>query len=416
MNLPHTYNNVSILVRDIIGNYVDAETGLVWRIPMVIKNFIIVQFHRFEKTKLGSKTIVPIVRKIMNLPQIHDNLKILAKDKTNHTGKETGVKRIIFTIAMDYLMILVRRFSKTKIGLLTVYPFMPKLGDFSQYQAKKCNLDASASDDTYTSTNCPKLSIVTPSFQQGDYIEKTILSVVSQKYPNLQYVIQDGGSKDATVSILKKYADELFFWESASDGGQTNALNLGFHRTDGEIMAYVNSDDLLLPNSIRRVIDYFNSHPEVEVIYGNRLLIDPNDDAIGEWILHGHDEDVLSYADYVPQETMFWRRSVWERSGGTFNEQYRFAMDWDLILRFREAKAHFVHLPFVLGAFRIHPLQKTSAVIDELGQGEMQSLRLRELGHQPPQAEIRKKVLPFLMRHIWADFKYRYLNWNKGYR
>src|SRR5262249_23541680 len=144
------------------------------------------------------------------------------------------------------------------------------------------------------------------------------------------------------------------------DEGQTQAINLGFQHTSGEIMAYLNSDDLLLPGSLAYVAGYMAAHPEVDVVYGHRILIDECDDEVARWVLPRHDDRVLTWANFVPQETLFWRRRIWERVGGTLDASFQFAMDWDLILRFREAGARFVRLPRFLGAFRVHARQKTS--------------------------------------------------------
>jgi len=256
-------------------------------------------------------------------------------------------------------------------------------------------------------TNYPMVSIVTPSYRQAGFIENTINSVLSQNYPNLEYFVQDGGSVDGTVEILEKYENQLSGWSSKPDNGQSQAINLGFAKTSGDIMAWLNSDDLLLPGTLAIVIDYFNKHPEIDVVYGNRLLIDKNDMDIGRWILPGHDGEVLSWVDYIPQETMFWRRSIWNRVGSQIDESFRFAMDWDLLVRFREAGAKFAHIPYFLGAFRIHEQQKTSAEINEVGHQEMDRIRERLLGKVPTKKEIRKKVVPFLLMHIAVDLGFQ---------
>ena len=256
----------------------------------------------------------------------------------------------------------------------------------------------------------PMISVVTPSYQQGAFIERTMRSVLDQFYPNTEYVIQDGGSTDGTIAVLERYGSQISHWESRPDGGQSHAINLGVARTTGEIMAWLNSDDRLLPGALACVGDYFACHPEVDVVYGNRLLIDENDMEIGRWILPGHDEEVLCWADYVPQETLFWRRSVWERAGGKIDESFEFAIDWDLLVRFRDAGARFAHIPRFLGAFRIHALQKTSAAMSDVGFMEMDRIRERIHGHVPSHEEISKAIRPFLIRHLGRDLAYRIRN------
>lgn len=256
----------------------------------------------------------------------------------------------------------------------------------------------------------PKISIVTPSFRQAGFIEKTLKSVLDQNYPNLEYFVQDGGSQDGTIEILNSYDHQLTGWESRPDSGQSQAINLGFTKASGEIMAWLNSDDILLPGSLAYVTNYFNRHPKVDVVYGHRILIDENDQQIGRWMLPQHDDEVLSWADYIPQETMFWRRRIWDKAGGQIDESFRFAMDWDLLIRFREAGARFARLPRFLGGFRIHMLQKTSAEISSTGIQEMTRIRERILGRIPTDAEIYMAMLPYLRKHIVTDLWWRILN------
>ncbi len=248
----------------------------------------------------------------------------------------------------------------------------------------------------------PSFSIVTPVLNQAAFVERTILSVLGQGYPELEYVVRDGGSTDGVQDILARYADRLS-WVSERDGGQTQALNLGFAGTRGEIMAYLNADDVYLPGTLYYVAAYFDRHPKVDVVYGHRLVINEQDHEVGRWVMPRHDNAVLSWADYLPQETMFWRRRIWDRSGAGFDESFQFAMDWDLILRFREAGARMVRLPRFLGAFRVHPQQKTSAAIADLGEREMARLRERCLGRVPDPGEIWRNVRPYILRHIACD-------------
>ena len=253
----------------------------------------------------------------------------------------------------------------------------------------------------------PKISIVTPSFRQGEFIERTLKSVLEQSYPNLEYFVQDGDSKDATKKILEKYSDRLSGWESTPDNGQTHAINLGFAKTTGEIMAWINSDDIILPGTLSYVADYFKRHPEIDVVYGNRLQIDINDKQVGQWVLPAHDNDVLSWTDFIPQETLYWRRSVWEKVGGKLDESFSFAMDWDFLIRLRDAGARFPRLPRFMGGSRIHPKQKTSSEIGNVGIQEKNGIRLRLLGRIPSEKEIFKAVKPYLIKHSFTDLIWR---------
>jgi glycosyltransferase involved in cell wall biosynthesis len=246
----------------------------------------------------------------------------------------------------------------------------------------------------------PTISIVTACFQHGRFIERTLRSVLDQRYPALEYFVHDGRSNDGTVAILERYAARLSGWTSQRDRGQTHALNTGFERTRGDILAYLNADDLLLPGALHYVGAFFQSHPEVDVVYGHRLVIDELDREIGRWILPPHADAIMAWADFVPQETLFWRRSVWQRVEAHLDEEFHFAMDWDLLLRFREAGARFMRLPRFLGAFRVHAEQKTSTLLADQGAVEMDRLRARCHGRPVTRREIYRATVPYLTRHL----------------
>ena len=254
----------------------------------------------------------------------------------------------------------------------------------------------------------PKISIVTPSLNQGRFLERTISSVLEQGYANLEYIVQDGGSQDGSVEVLKGCEDRLAHWESAPDTGQADAINRGMDRATGEIMAYLNSDDVLLPGALQYVARYFQRHPEVDVVYGHRVLLDQKDREIGRWVLPRHNDDVLSWADYVPQETLFWRRRIWEATGGTL-EDFKFALDWDLLLRFRDAGANIVRAPRFLGGFRVHPAQKSQTMVEQGKEGarEIARIRRRELGHVPDREELGRGLRGYLRRHVVLHKLYR---------
>ena len=282
----------------------------------------------------------------------------------------------------------------------------PRLGKLVQYPPREIKL-APHFQPNIPVTMAPSIAIVTPSYNQGGFIERTLRSVLNQGYPNLEFFVQDGGSSDDTVAILQRYSDQLSGWESLSDQGQSHAINLGFGKTSGQIMAWLNSDDILLPGTLAYVANYFLQNPDVDVVYGHRILIDEQDQEIGRWILPAHNNDILSWVDFVPQETLFWRRALWEKIGGQIDENFRFAMDWDLLLRFRKAGARMVRLPRLLGGFRIHDAQKTSDILHDVGMLEMDILRRRELGRQASRSEIHRAIVPYLFRHIALELAHR---------
>ena len=188
-----------------------------------------------------------------------------------------------------------------------------RLGRLFQYSPRTLSLSSIAAPGS--DENLPSIAIVTPSFNQAAYVEATLESVLSQDYPHLEYVVQDAGSTDGTLDILAGFADRGVTVVVEPDRGQSDALNRGFVRTSSEILAYLNSDDMYLPGTLHRIGRFFRDNPSVDVVYGNRLVIDDQAREIGRWILPRHDSQVLSQVDYVPQETMFWRRRIWDRCG-----------------------------------------------------------------------------------------------------
>jgi glycosyltransferase involved in cell wall biosynthesis len=206
--------------------------------------------------------------------------------------------------------------------------------------------------------NPPKISIVTPSYQQGDFLEWTMRSVLEQGYPNLEYVVMDGGSKDRTPEILARYRDLLSYCESAPDKGQADAVARGFEHTSGEIMAYLNSDDLLAPGALDFAARYLTAHPEVDAIYSHRVFIDEENIVTRYWILPPHHTWMMERWDYIPQETCFWRRRIYEKVGG-IDRTFHFALDYDLFVRFMK-QGRMERVNRFLGAFREHPSSKTT--------------------------------------------------------
>jgi glycosyltransferase involved in cell wall biosynthesis len=251
----------------------------------------------------------------------------------------------------------------------------------------------------------PVISIVTPSLNYGEFIERTMSSVIDQDYPGLEYVVQDGGSSDDTLYTLERYSDRLHKCESVPDGGQASAINEGFRHTTGDIMAYLNADDIMLPGSLAYVARYFAKHPDVDAVYSHRVVIDAQDMEIGRWVLPRHDGEVLSWVDFVPQETLFWRRSLWNRAGGV-DESLQCAFDWDLLIRFRNAGAQFARLPRFLGALRVHGEQKMNRLGDVAAQ-EANFIREQIHGRRVTQAEMLANVWPYLVTHLLVRWAYR---------
>lgn len=284
----------------------------------------------------------------------------------------------------------------------------PRVGKLHLYPPRPLHIPSQYYNTTPSDTqSCLSISIVTPSFRSGSYIEETIKSIVEQNYPQLEYIIQDGGSDDETVSILKRYEDSLQGWESIRDKGQAHAINLGFAKTHGEIMAWLNADDLLLPGTLEYVDQFFRANPEVDVVYGHRVLVDADSQEIGRWVLPPHCHHTITWHDFIPQETLFWRRSLWEKAGARVDDEMQFAMDWELILRFRQAGANFVRLPRFTGVFRVHPDMKSIKDVDTVGVQEMDMLRKRYRDPAIDDQQLEKHIRSYLRYHLLLDRLYK---------
>ncbi len=210
----------------------------------------------------------------------------------------------------------------------------------------------------------PRISIVTPSFNQAAFLEETIVSVVNQSYPNLEYIIIDGGSTDGSADIIGKYEHALSFSCSEKDGGMYDAINKGFERSTGDIMAYINSDDVYMPDTFRTVAKIFNDLPDVMWITGRTGYIDEVSSVTGvakkklyNRVLLGKGFYQSPYSYVVNQNAVFWRRRLWE-TAGRIESGLELAGDFYLWVRFSEhAELYFVDE--LLSAFRRHDKQQS---------------------------------------------------------
>jgi glycosyltransferase involved in cell wall biosynthesis len=207
----------------------------------------------------------------------------------------------------------------------------------------------------------PKISIVTPSYNQGQFLEETIQSVLSQDYPNLEYIIIDGASTDNSVDIIKKYEKYLTYWVSEKDHGQTDAINKGFSKATGDIFAWINSDDLYLPDTLRRIGEYRMRHPDCHFLTGDGEIFDEATNK-REYYIKAKDysfKDLLRFhqGKYLPQPSVFFSKEAFKRSGGLDTGLY-YTMDLDLWLRIRR-EFPLYYLPFCLARLRRHAVAKT---------------------------------------------------------
>jgi glycosyltransferase involved in cell wall biosynthesis len=211
----------------------------------------------------------------------------------------------------------------------------------------------------------PRITVITPSYNQGSFIEETINSVLSQNYPNLEYIVMDGGSADGTVEILKKYSSQLN-WISEKDRGQSHAINKGLRQATGEVIAFLNSDDVYEPGALLAVGDFFTNHPDAFWLTGWCSTINTHGQEIRKlstlykkfWLIWRSYKTLL-VLDYVSQPATFWRREVIEKVGD-FNENLHFAMDYDYSLRVGKHYKLWV-LPRYLARFRVHSTSKAGA-------------------------------------------------------
>lgn len=217
-----------------------------------------------------------------------------------------------------------------------------------------------------------KISVITPSFNQGEFIERTVRSVLCQRYPNLEYILMDGGSTDSTSQVLEAYRSQFAHFVSARDGGQADAIGSGFERSSGEIMAYLNSDDVLAPGALHFVNEFFRKNQRVDFIYSHRVAIDKTDKVIWYWGLPRHVTYLMRRLDFIPQETCFWRRRLYEKAGN-IDRSFTFAMDYDLFVRFM-AIGRFRRVDRILAAFRVHDSSKTSTGLEAVGKAEFQKV------------------------------------------
>ena len=239
--------------------------------------------------------------------------------------------------------------------------------------------------------NYPKISVITPSFNQAYYLETTMKSVLDQGYPNLEYIVMDGGSTDGSRGILERYSDRLAYWVSEPDGGQTEALARGFGLATGEIMGWLCSDDLLEPNALFEVARTFVENPGWQVVYGDGQWIDAEGRPLREQKEIGFDRFVFMYDyNYLPQPSTFWRRGLYERVGG-LDPSFDLAMDADLWARFAE-HADIHHVPRPWSRMRRYPEQKNSKLRDE-SNVEDARIRARYLPDESTLTRRSKRVL-----------------------
>lgn len=211
----------------------------------------------------------------------------------------------------------------------------------------------------------PLVSIVTPSYNQGQFLESTIVSVLSQSYPRIEYLVCDGGSEDNTAEIINRYSKRLAWWCSERDKGQSDAINKGWGRATGDILAYLNSDDVLLPGAVEHAVHVLQRSESVGVVHGDWVYIDEHGTKLGHGRGAPTDFNHLlrdGQIKYIAQPASFYRATLVRRVG-MIDERLRYAMDYDLLLRLAKS-SRMSYIPVALAGFRLHSSAKSSAFIE----------------------------------------------------
>lgn len=222
------------------------------------------------------------------------------------------------------------------------------------------------------SLQLPKISVITPSYNQGRFIEQTILSVISQGYPNLEYIIMDGGSTDNTVEVIKKYEKHIAHWQSKKDNGQAAAINEGFGIATGDIVCWLNSDDMYLPGILHKIGAAFTNIQAPEMLFGNSIHYrDASKKTRGSDVVVAFQNNSIALCDYIIQPSSFYTKVAWA-TVGKLDETLHFSFDWDWFIRAQKANVLFTPFGEYLSLYRIHDAHKSgggaSKRTDELKQ------------------------------------------------
>jgi glycosyltransferase involved in cell wall biosynthesis len=203
-----------------------------------------------------------------------------------------------------------------------------------------------------------KISIVTPSYNQGQYLEETIQSVLDQNYPNLEYIIMDGGSTDNSVDIIKRYESQLAHWESKPDGGQADAIKRGFNMATGDILAWLNSDDYYLPDTFNQVSELF-ARDDLKIVFGECALYNEKSGKIkSSTVFEYAKSHKIEYSDYIIQPSSFWTKKTYDLVGN-LNEKLAYTFDWDWFIRAKRKGVKFHPVEKVWSVYRYHDQHKT---------------------------------------------------------
>jgi len=248
----------------------------------------------------------------------------------------------------------------------------------------------------------PLVSIITPSYNQSRFLEQTMRSVLEQDYPNIEYIVMDGASTDGSLEIIQRYQHKLSYWESVPDKGQTDAINKGFARATGDILAWLNSDDLLLPGALSAAVKQLQSHPEVGMVYGDTIFVNADGEKIGKFAAAQTDLHRLQRGYvHIPQQASFFRADLW-RKVGPLDPTFYFAMDYDLWVRLARL-APLLYVPELWACFRLHGDTKTISEDDRCWP-DMLRVHYRDGG---------KKFSPIVAKYYIRKLAAPYLVWKR---
>ena len=254
-----------------------------------------------------------------------------------------------------------------------------------------------------TLSSLPKVSIVTPSFNQARFLEASIRSVLEQDYPNIEYIVVDGGSKDESVEIIKRYQDRLAWWVSEKDRGHADALNKGFSHATGEILAWLNSDDIYFPEAVSQAVGVLLQHPEAGMVYGDAELIDDAGTTVGQFSAKQTSyRQMLRGSVHIPQATTFFRAGLW-RQVGPLDLSLFFSFDYDLWVRLAKV-SKLLYVPRLWAQFRIHGAGKT-IVNDDRCYPDMLRVLEREGGSWF--SILRARMIARKLTYAWLPWKFR---------